>query len=145
MELQLSFFLVPNRGCPINFSFNEEGLCYLPEFESTVKIFTGHAQYPMSLFLRGLRHSVSQLPRDFYELAIADNGIGIAPECHQKIGGIFQRLEARDKVEGTGIGLSVVKKIVEGRSGRVWIKSELGVGATFYFTWHKQATVCIKS
>jgi PAS domain S-box-containing protein len=66
---------------------------------------------------------------------IADNGPGIAPEFHDRIWGIFQTLEARDKVEGTGVGLSVVKKIVESRGGRVWIESEQGAGATFRFTW----------
>ncbi|AFZ18708.1 PAS domain-containing sensor histidine kinase [Allocoleopsis franciscana] len=73
----------------------------------------------------------------YYEFAIADNGPGIAPEYHEKIWVIFQRLEARDKVEGTGIGLSVVKKIVESRGGQVWVESELGAGATFRFTWPK--------
>jgi len=74
----------------------------------------------------------------YYEFAIQDNGPGIAPEFHNKIWGIFQRLEARDKVEGTGVGLSIVKKIVESRGGKVWLESELGAGATFCFTWLKQ-------
>jgi signal transduction histidine kinase len=73
----------------------------------------------------------------FYQFAIADNGSGIAPKYHEKIWLIFQRLEARDKVEGTGVGLSIVKKIVESRGGRVWLASDLGTGATFYFTWPK--------
>ncbi|MBD1929162.1 PAS domain-containing protein [Trichocoleus sp. FACHB-90] len=71
-----------------------------------------------------------------YEFSVTDNGQGIAPEYHQRIWGIFQRLESRDKVEGTGIGLSVVKKIVESRGGRVWVESEPGAGATFRFTWN---------
>ncbi|MBD2088139.1 PAS domain S-box protein [Trichocoleus sp. ST-U3] len=71
----------------------------------------------------------------YYEFSVADNGQGIEPKYHQKIWGIFQRLEARDKVEGTGIGLSVVKKIVESRGGRVWVESAAGAGATFRFTW----------
>lgn len=75
----------------------------------------------------------------YYEFAIVDNGPGIAPEYHSKIWGIFQRLEARDKVEGTGIGLSIVKKIVESRGGRVWVESEIGAGATFRFTWPKHS------
>ena len=49
----------------------------------------------------------------------------------------FQTLEPRDVVEGTGIGLSVVKKIVEGKGGRVWVESVPGAGATFRFTWPK--------
>ena len=70
-----------------------------------------------------------------WTFSVADNGPGIAPEFHERIFGIFQTLEARDKVEGTGIGLSVVKKIVEARGGRVTIESEVGTGATFRFTW----------
>lgn len=77
----------------------------------------------------------------FYQFAVQDNGQGIAPEFHHKIWGIFQRLEARDKVEGTGVGLSIVKKIVESRGGKVWVESEVDKGATFYFTWRKQPQV----
>jgi signal transduction histidine kinase len=75
---------------------------------------------------------------DFYEFAVRDNGPGIAPEFHERIWGIFQTLEARDRVEGTGIGLSVVKKIIESRGGRVWVESTAGRGATFRFTWPKR-------
>ena len=70
-----------------------------------------------------------------WEFAVGDNGPGIAPEYHDRIFGIFQMLEARDTVEGTGIGLSIVKKLVETRGGRVWVESEEGAGATFRFTW----------
>ncbi len=73
----------------------------------------------------------------YYQFSVADNGQGIAPEYQEKIWGIFQRLEARDKIEGAGIGLSVVKKIIESRGGRIWVESEVGAGATFYFTWLK--------
>lgn len=73
----------------------------------------------------------------YYEFAVADDGPGIAPEYHEKIFAIFQTLEPRDKVEGTGIGLSVVKKTVEGAGGRVRVESTPGRGATFYFTWPK--------
>ena len=69
---------------------------------------------------------------DAVELTIADNGPGIAPEYHERIWEIFQTLQARDKVEGTGIGLSVVKKIVEARGGRVWLESAPLAGATFH-------------
>jgi signal transduction histidine kinase len=74
---------------------------------------------------------------DAYRFSVSDNGPGVAPEYHDRIWGIFQTLEARDKVEGTGIGLSVVKKIVEARGGRVWVESSPGEGATFHFTWLK--------
>jgi len=73
----------------------------------------------------------------FYEFLVGDNGAGIAPEFHDRIWGIFQTLEARDRVEGAGIGLALVKKIVERQSGRVWVESTPGAGATFRFLWRK--------
>jgi signal transduction histidine kinase len=69
---------------------------------------------------------------------VKDNGVGIAPEFHQRIWQLFQTLEARDKVESTGIGLAVVRKIVESRGGRAWIDSAPGDGAAFYFSWPQQ-------
>ena len=75
---------------------------------------------------------------EFYRFAITDNGPGIARQYHEKIWQIFQTLAPRDKVEGTGIGLSVVRKIVEARGGRTWVESEPGHGSTFYFTWPDQ-------
>ncbi len=74
---------------------------------------------------------------DFYEFAVADNGLGIDPQYHERIFTIFQTLQARDTIESTGIGLSIVKKIVEGQGGKIWVESQLGDGATFYFTWKK--------
>lgn len=81
--------------------------------------------------------SVKELD-DFYEFAVADDGPGIAPQYHEKVFAIFQTLEARDKVENTGIGLSLVKKIVEGQGGNISLESAEGNGATFRFTWPKQ-------
>lgn len=78
---------------------------------------------------------------DFIEFIVTDNGRGIAPEFHDRIWGIFQTLDARDKVEGTGIGLALVKKVVESRDGRVWVESADGAGASFHFTWPRQADV----
>jgi light-regulated signal transduction histidine kinase (bacteriophytochrome) len=73
-----------------------------------------------------------------WEFSIADNGSGIAAEYQERIWGIFQVLESRDKVEGTGSGLSVVRKIVVSRGGRAWVDSAEGAGATFRFTWPKE-------
>lgn len=73
----------------------------------------------------------------FFEFSVGDNGQGIAPQYHERIFGIFQTLEARDKVEGTGIGLSVVQKILHAKGGRVWVESEVGRGARFKFLWPK--------
>jgi signal transduction histidine kinase len=71
----------------------------------------------------------------FMQFSVRDNGPGIASEFHDRIWGIFQTLEARDNVEGAGIGLALVKKIVESQGGRVWVESEPGRGATFKFLW----------
>ncbi|NJR37563.1 MAG: GHKL domain-containing protein [Leptolyngbyaceae cyanobacterium CSU_1_4] len=70
------------------------------------------------------------------EFAVADNGPGIALEHQKKIFTIFQTLDARDKTENTGIGLSIVKKLVELEGGKIWVESRLGEGAKFIFTWH---------
>lgn len=73
----------------------------------------------------------------FWRFRVRDNGPGIDPRFHEKIFVVFQTLETRDKVEGTGIGLALVKKIVEGYGGEIAVESDVGRGATFRFTWPK--------
>lgn len=72
---------------------------------------------------------------DGYQFTVADNGPGIPGQFHDRVWQIFQTLAARDKIEGTGIGLSVVRKIVEARGGRTWLESAEGEGAAFHFIW----------
>ena len=74
---------------------------------------------------------------DFYLFAVIDNGPGIDQRFHGKIFEIFQTLQSRDKFESTGIGLTIVKKIIEEQGGKIWIESAEGKGATFRFTWPK--------
>ncbi|MCB9233606.1 MAG: GHKL domain-containing protein [Bacteroidia bacterium] len=73
----------------------------------------------------------------FIEFSVKDNGEGIDPEFHEKIFGMFQRLQSRDEVEGTGIGLAMVRRIVEEAGGEIKLESQPGQGATFSFTWPK--------
>lgn len=72
-----------------------------------------------------------------YQFAVTDNGPGIDPRYHQKIFAVFQVLQARDERESTGIGLALVKKILEGEGGTITVNSPPGAGTTFAFTWPK--------
>ncbi len=77
----------------------------------------------------------------FYHFSVTDDGPGIAEEYHKKVFKIFQTLQARDTIESTGVGLTLVKKIVEEQGGIVTLESAEGRGSTFSFTWPKQPEV----
>jgi len=79
----------------------------------------------------------AQVLGDFVEFCIRDNGPGIDPQFHEQIFGVFRTLRPRDQVEGSGMGLALVKKTVEYRGGTVRVESAVGKGTTFWFTWPK--------
>ncbi len=75
---------------------------------------------------------------DHWKFSVADNGPGIDPTSHDKIFQIFQTLSPRDESESTGIGLTLVKKIVDTSGGDIWVESEVGAGTTFFLTLPKK-------
>ncbi|GAL85418.1 hypothetical protein MYP_2647 [Sporocytophaga myxococcoides] len=83
----------------------------------------------------GIITIISKEIPDGVEFTVEDNGVGISPEYHNKIFGLFQTLREKHEVESTGIGLSIVKKIIEDKKGNIRVVSNEGEGAAFIFTW----------
>ncbi|MGB9980330.1 PAS domain S-box protein [Methanobacterium sp.] len=69
-----------------------------------------------------------------YIFSVSDNGIGLEEQYSDKIFEVFKRLHAMDEYQGAGIGLAIVKRIIDRHEGRIWVESKLGKGSTFYFT-----------
>jgi signal transduction histidine kinase len=72
---------------------------------------------------------------DCYEFTIIDDGPGIAPDQHDRIFQMFQAVNPQKRTDSTGIGLAIVRKIIEAEGCTIWLESEIGKGTTFYFTW----------
>jgi signal transduction histidine kinase len=73
--------------------------------------------------------------KDFVKIVVQDNGIGFDPEYNEKIFDTFTRLNSKDQYEGTGLGLSLARKIVERHGGFIHANGVIGVGATFTIEW----------
>jgi signal transduction histidine kinase len=83
----------------------------------------------------------------YWKFSVRDDGPGIEPQFQERVFGIFQTLNPRDRVEATGIGLAVVRKIVDARGGHAGVDSKPGRGSTFRFTWptHELPAVPVRS
>jgi light-regulated signal transduction histidine kinase (bacteriophytochrome) len=100
-------------------------------------------QVLQNLILNAIKYRGEDVPRvhisaasrnGFWRFSVKDNGIGIPPEYHDQIFGIFKRLDHRAKSGGTGMGLAICKRILERAEGHIWVESEAGKGSNFLFT-----------
>ena len=102
------------------------------------QVFQNLLSNSLKYHMRGRRLHIKIGSREIspgtFEISVSDNGIGINKEYYEKIFNIFQRLHNKDAYTGTGMGLAIVKKIIENLGGKIWIESEEGVGTTFFFT-----------
>jgi light-regulated signal transduction histidine kinase (bacteriophytochrome) len=81
-----------------------------------------------------------EVKEDEYIIRVADNGIGISEEYQSQIFEIFRRLHSSEEYEGTGVGLAICKRIIANYGGKIWVESESGRGAVFYFSLSKAST-----
>lgn len=142
VAFDLNIFLaeiIDSLGVPSNFKINIQG-----NFPVIVAEKISFEQIFSNYISNAIKYNKNKDPiieitykknKDKYEFCVADNGDGIEPQFHDKVFVIFQTLQSRDSFESTGVGLAIVKKIVEDKGGKVWLKSEKGHGAKFFFSW----------
>lgn len=118
---------------------------YVPRTLPTVRADrTRFNQVLLNLFVNAVRYCDKQKveitvtcmrEQSGWVFSVRDNGPGIDSRYHEKIFAIFQTLHRRDDIESTGVGLAIVKKIIEDEGGKIWVESEAGKGADFKFYW----------
>lgn len=127
---------------PESFVFNipadlpDVNVCVAPLVQVIQNLFTNAIKYNDKengeLFV-----TIDNTAEKYFQLTITDNGPGIESQYHERIFMMFQTLEARDVIEASGMGLAIVKKVVESEGGAVHIESVFGEGSSFIFTWPK--------
>ena len=127
---------------PRNFIFHihenlpEASICVAPFVQVLQNLFTNAIKYndkeKGEVFI-----FVDDSDEMYFQFTVTDNGPGIEQRYHERIFMMFQTLEARDVIEASGMGLAIVKKVVENEGGKVRVESELGSGSSFIFTWPK--------
>jgi PAS domain S-box-containing protein len=125
-------------------SIDETGATVTHDDLPVVRVLPAHAQQLFqNLISNAIKYRSDQPPRihvgaqsenGAWVFRVEDNGIGMQPEHKDQIFGLFRRLHPSGKYSGTGIGLAICKKIVEGYGGRIWVDSAPGRGSTFFFT-----------
>ncbi len=134
---QIAETLVPNKGFEISIAENfpvitAANILLYQVFSNIISNAVKYNDKPQGK----IECRYDSLP-NFHQFSIKDNGPGIAEEYHEKVFKVFQTIEARDKKESTGIGLSIVQKIIEEKGGSIRIESEENKGANFIFTLPK--------
>lgn len=133
--------IIENLDPPDNFKFNIQENMPTSKFDKILleQVFS-------NLISNAIKYNNNPNPEisiefkdetNYYQFSVSDNGGGIDKQFHDKIFTIFQTLQSRDKFESTGVGLAIVKKIIEDTGGKIWLESEKGKGAKFFFTWLK--------
>lgn len=132
----------------LQLAIEESGASIRSEKLPVVSGYSGHfVQLFQNLVGNAIKYRAVDAPRiriacraeeRYLQFAVADNGIGIDTEYHAKIFGVFKRLHGK-KIPGTGIGLAICQRVVERYGGRIWVESQAGKGATFFFTLPAEA------
>lgn len=128
---------IEEKNAKVTVEFMPRVLGYkTPYFQLFYNLINNAFKYSKENVPLQLNITVKEIKKN-WQFSIHDNGIGIEKEYFDRIFIIFQRLHGKDQYGGTGMGLSIVKKIIENFNGEIWVESELGLGTTIHFTLPK--------